>query len=143
MPFDYGLARLSRDECIALLAGTSFGRVGVSVDALPAILPVTIALMDQSVVFRTLPGTKLAHAAAGSILAVEADEYDASSRDGWSVLVRGVATELQDASVVDRARALLASSWIDGSSAEHYVTVSCDLVTGRRLRPMSLVPTPP
>lgn len=133
MPFDDGLARLSRQECLALLASASFGRVGVSVEALPAILPVTIALMDESVVFRTIPGTKLAYATKGSILAVEADQYDAALGDGWSVLVRGVASELVDAGDIGRARELLADSWINGHTAEHYVGVGCDLVTGRRL----------
>lgn len=133
MPFDEGLAELNRDECMALLANASFGRVGVSVDALPAILPVTIALLDDTVVFRTIPGTKLAFAAARSILAVEVDDYDPSLGDGWSVLVRGIASELVDEREIARARRLLAGSWINGA-AEHYVRVSCDLVTGRRLR---------
>lgn len=134
MPFDQGLARLTREECISLLASASFGRVGVSVQALPAILPVTIAMLDESVIFRTIPGTKLAFAAAGSILAVEVDEYDASLRNGWSVLVRGTAAELVDPRAIARARELLADSWISQESGEHYVGVSCDLVTGRRLR---------
>ena len=133
MPFDEGLVRLSREECMELLAGASLGRVGVSVQALPAILPVTMAVFDQAVVFRTIPGTKLAFAAAGSILAVEADEYDHATGDGWSVLVRGVASELVDPVAVGRARELLAGSWIGDETAEHYIGVSCDLVTGRRL----------
>lgn len=118
---------------MALLARTSFARVGVSVDALPAILPVTIALLDDRVLFRTLPGTKLAYAAEGSILAVEADEYDPADGEGWSVLVRGVASELTSRSTIERARERLAASWIGDESAEHYVAVACDLVTGRRL----------
>lgn len=119
---------------MALLARARFGRVGVSVDALPAILPVTITLLDDAVVFRTVPGTKLAYAAAGAILAVEADHYDAELGDGWSVLVRGVSSELTGDGAITRARELLAHSWIDGDTPEHYVQVSCDLVTGRRLK---------
>jgi uncharacterized protein len=134
MPFDRGLAHLTRDESMALLASASFGRVGVSVEALPAILPVTIAMMDGSVIFRTIPGTKLAYAAAGSILAVEVDEYDASLGKGWSVLVRGTATALVDPRGIAHARELLADSWIGDENAERFVAVSCDLVTGRTLR---------
>lgn len=118
---------------MTLLANASFGRVGVSVEALPAILPVTIALMDESIVFYTFPGTKLAYATQGSILAVEADHYDAALGDGWSVLVRGVASELVESDDIDRARVLLANSWIDNHNAARYVGVGCDLVTGRRL----------
>jgi nitroimidazol reductase NimA-like FMN-containing flavoprotein (pyridoxamine 5'-phosphate oxidase superfamily) len=133
MPFDEGLARLTRDECMTLLRTTSFARVGISVEALPAILPITMALLDGAIVFRTIPGTKLAYAASGAILAIEADQYDASIQEGWSVLVRGVATEIKESAEVEQARELLAGSWIDGA-AEHYVRVSCDLVTGRLLR---------
>jgi nitroimidazol reductase NimA-like FMN-containing flavoprotein (pyridoxamine 5'-phosphate oxidase superfamily) len=134
MPFDSGLARLTREECMELLAGASLARVGVSVDALPAILPVTIALMENAVVFRTVPGTKLALAASNSILAVEADHLDASNETGWSVLVRGIASEVDDRHEIARARQLLADSWIPTESPEHFVRVSCDLVTGRRLQ---------
>jgi uncharacterized protein len=137
MPFDEGLIRLNRQECLSLLATASFARVGVNVDALPAILPVTIAVMDDAVVFRTIPGTKLAYAAAGAVLAVEADHYDPSLETGWSVLVRGVASELDDPDDVARARELLTASWIDGDAAEHFISVSCDLITGRRLRSLA------
>lgn len=133
MPFDDGLARLSREECMTLLAAASFGRVGISVQALPAILPVTIALVDETVVFRTIPGTKLAHAATGSVMAVEADEHDPETGAGWSVLVRGVGSELAGRSIVAQARKLLAGSWIGDEAPEHYIGVRCDLVTGRRL----------
>jgi uncharacterized protein len=133
MPFDEGLARLNREECMELLASVVFGRVGVSVEALPAILPVMITVLDDAVVFRTVPGTKLAYAASRAVLAIEADQYDTSAGDGWSVLVRGVASELVDADAVARARERLAHSWIDGSTTEHYIRVNCDLVTGRKL----------
>jgi nitroimidazol reductase NimA-like FMN-containing flavoprotein (pyridoxamine 5'-phosphate oxidase superfamily) len=134
MPFDDSLARLNREECMALLASAPIGRVGVSVEALPAILPVTIAVLDDSVIFRTVPGTKLAYASARSVLAVEADDYDVSRGDGWSVLVRGVASELTNSTDIGRARILLTDSWISDDAAEHYVRVNADLVTGRRLR---------
>jgi nitroimidazol reductase NimA-like FMN-containing flavoprotein (pyridoxamine 5'-phosphate oxidase superfamily) len=133
MPLETGLARLSREQCLRLLAHSNFGRVGVSVDALPAILPVTIALVDDDVVFRTVPGTKLAYAARNAVLAVEVDDYDPPSGEGWSVLVRGVATQLEDEAEIDRARSVLDRSWIPESTGEHFVRVRSDLVTGRRL----------
>ncbi len=105
MPLEAGLARLNHEQCMDLLGRSSFGRVGVSVDALPAILPVTIAVIDDAVVFRTVPGTKLAYAARNAVLAVEIDDYDPVGGEGWSVLVRGVATQLEDADEIARARA--------------------------------------
>jgi nitroimidazol reductase NimA-like FMN-containing flavoprotein (pyridoxamine 5'-phosphate oxidase superfamily) len=134
MPLEAGLSRLDREQCMALLAGASFGRVGVSVDALPAILPVRLALIDGALVFRTVPGTKLAAAARNAVLAVEIDEYDPATAEGWSVLVRGVARELDDDDEIEMARPVLHRSWIPIGAEEHFVRVACDLVTGRRLK---------
>lgn len=127
------LARLSRDECLALLSSARLGRVGVSIDALPAVLPVVIGRIDDSLVFRTVPGTKLAFAAAGAIVAVEADDFDHDRGVGWSVLVRGRASEVTDPATIAHARELLDATWLDEHHAEHYVQVGLDLVTGRRL----------
>jgi nitroimidazol reductase NimA-like FMN-containing flavoprotein (pyridoxamine 5'-phosphate oxidase superfamily) len=126
------LRELSRSECLELLRDARLGRVGVSVDALPAIFPVFITVIDDAVVFRTVPGTKLHAAGAGSIVAVEVDDVDEVTGAGWSVLVRGVAHELTGGPHLEPARDVLDSSWIDGAP-EHIVEVSTDLVTGRRL----------
>ncbi len=128
------LAQLSRPECLELIGASHFGRVGVSIDALPAVLPVVLGRLDDSVVFRTVPGTKLAFAAAGAVVAVEVDEFDRDRGDGWSVLVRGIAQEITDPVTISRARDLLDRTWLDLDHAEHYVQVGLDLVTGRRLQ---------
>jgi nitroimidazol reductase NimA-like FMN-containing flavoprotein (pyridoxamine 5'-phosphate oxidase superfamily) len=49
---------LGEDECIDLLRQVPVGRIAVTVDALPVIFPITIAVVDGAVVFRTPPGTK-------------------------------------------------------------------------------------
>jgi nitroimidazol reductase NimA-like FMN-containing flavoprotein (pyridoxamine 5'-phosphate oxidase superfamily) len=126
------LRELSRSECLDLLRDAAFGRVGVSVDALPAIFPVFLAVIDDVVVFRSAPGTKLEAAADGAIVAVEVDTVDETTGVGWSVLVRGIADELTDGPTLDAARARLGTTWLDGAR-EHVVEVSTDLVTGRRL----------
>jgi len=126
------LGQLSRAECLRLLAQAHLGRVGVSVDALPAIFPVFFTMVDDVAVFRTVPGTKLAAASDGAIVALEVDDFDAVTGEGWSVLVRGVAGELDTGLRAARARERLDTSWIDGA-AEHLVGVSTDLVTGRRI----------
>ncbi len=126
------LGELTRSECLDLLEHSELGRVGVSIDALPAIFPVFITVIDGVIVFRTVPGTKLNAASHGSIVALEVDRLDEATGKGWSVLVRGVANELVDGAVAETARARLRHSWIDGAP-EHLVEVSADLVTGRRL----------
>jgi nitroimidazol reductase NimA-like FMN-containing flavoprotein (pyridoxamine 5'-phosphate oxidase superfamily) len=127
------LGELPRTRCIELLGQAHLGRVGVSIDALPAIFPVFVTLIDGTIVFRTVPGTKLAAALAGAIVAVEVDAYDAATGEGWSVLVRGVAREVDTTEpLAATARERLDPSWMNGAP-EHLVGVSTDLVTGRRL----------
>jgi nitroimidazol reductase NimA-like FMN-containing flavoprotein (pyridoxamine 5'-phosphate oxidase superfamily) len=126
------LSELSRSECLALLASATVGRIGVSIGALPAIGPVFITVVDGVVAFRTGPGTKLAAASAGAIVALEVDRVDEATGEGWSVLVRGVAHEVTDSDRDPAVRGRLRETWIDGAPM-HLVEISPDLVTGRRL----------
>jgi nitroimidazol reductase NimA-like FMN-containing flavoprotein (pyridoxamine 5'-phosphate oxidase superfamily) len=126
------LSRLDREECLRLLEGVRLGRVGVSVDALPAIFPVLMTVLGGNLVFRTIPGTKLTAASRGEIVAVEADHFDEASGEGWSVLVRGIARELENLQRVELARSELQPRWMYGAG-EHFVEVTTDLVTGRRV----------
>src|ERR1035438_10129986 len=91
---DRAVEVLSRAECLELLSHAAIGRVGVSIDALPVILPVHFALFGDSVLFRTVPGTKFDAAAVGAVLAFQADSYEPESPTAWSVLLQGIASEV-------------------------------------------------
>lgn len=54
------LEALSTRDCIELLAGTPVARVIFTDHALPAVLPLTIAVLDGAVHFRTTAGSRLA-----------------------------------------------------------------------------------
>lgn len=58
--------KLTRAQCLELIATVPVGRIGVSIRALPVILPVNFVLVGENIVFRTIPGTKLDAAAANS-----------------------------------------------------------------------------
>jgi nitroimidazol reductase NimA-like FMN-containing flavoprotein (pyridoxamine 5'-phosphate oxidase superfamily) len=133
MPVVAPLEKLSRVECTRLLATTTLGRVGVSMGALPAVLPVHFVVDGDEIVFRTVPGTKLDVATARTVVAFEADHYDAESGTGWSVLVRGVAREVVDHHELARLRTLPLQSWTFDGAAERFVRVAMELVTGRRI----------
>jgi nitroimidazol reductase NimA-like FMN-containing flavoprotein (pyridoxamine 5'-phosphate oxidase superfamily) len=129
-----GVRELPRDECLRLLGSVSVGRVGVTIDALPAVLPVNFVVSDASVVFRTVPGTKLDAATRGAVVAFEADAYGTSEDPrGWSVLVRGVASELTDPVELAAARALPLESWAFDGTADRFVRIEPTMVTGRRV----------
>lgn len=130
---DYGLAELPRSECIERLRGAVLGRLGVTVDAVPAVMPVWITVIGDRVVFRTVPGTKLETASTGAVVALEVDDFDSTTREGWSVLVRGLAAQVDDPDIVRQAKATLIGSWIPEASAEHFVSITLDVVTGRRV----------
>lgn len=87
---------LGRAECLHLLSSVDVGRVGVSMDALPVILPVHFAVTDESVVFRSTLGTRLDAATLGAVVAFQADGYDPSGTSGWSVMLQGVAAAAPD-----------------------------------------------
>ena len=77
------------EECLALLATVPVGRVGVTMNALPVVLPVNFAVLDGDIVFRTVEGTRFHAAAAGTVVAFEVDSYDPDGASGWSVVGSG------------------------------------------------------
>ena len=126
-----GFRSLPRAQCLALLGCGTVGRVGLSVGALPAVLPVNYALAGERVVFRTVPGTKLDAALARSVVAFEVDGYDLEGAWGWSVLVQGMAQEVTVAAELTEARALQLKSWAFQDGAPRFVAVPITFVSGR------------
>lgn len=124
-----GLDLIATDECVELLRGHSFGRVGVTIAGDPVVLPVFYALVDGEVVFRTDPGTKLIAAVLETRVAFEVDD----AAGGWSVLVVGRAHEMRSpARVLAGAQAQLDGYWPSGER-ERIVRIEIEKITGRRL----------
>jgi nitroimidazol reductase NimA-like FMN-containing flavoprotein (pyridoxamine 5'-phosphate oxidase superfamily) len=123
---------LSRQECLAMLATACVGRLGVSIEALPVILPVNFCLHRDRIIVRTVPGTKLDTATAHAVVAFEVDDYDAEGTWGWSVLVRGRSSEIVDPDELARARALPLRAWAfkDGQ-ADRFLQIETTLISGR------------
>lgn len=129
------LETLDRKECLRLLATAQVGRIGVSVGALPVILPVNFVVIGDRIVIRTVPGTKLDAATRRAVVAFEVDNYAPDGTSGWSVVVQGVCTEVADA---DERAALAASdlpTWAyDGGVATRFVRIDLSFISGRRFR---------
>ena len=126
------LSVLSRDECLRLLASVPVGRVGLSVGALPVVLPVNFALLDGDVVFRTVVGTKFHAAAEGTVVAFEADGYAHDGTAGWSVLVQGMSTVVTEPAELLRVQELTVYPWAVDGSADRVVRIIASTVSGRR-----------
>jgi len=125
---------LDRDECLRLLGEVHVGRVGISTEALPVVLPVNFVLDGERVVFSSAPGTKLYVAATGAQMTFEADDVDPTARTGWSVCVTGPGTLVDDPAEVDRLRDLPLDTWAPAGRPS-FVVIEAQVVTGRRLDP--------
>lgn len=129
-----GLEILPRAECMRLLGTAAVGRLALTTGALPTVLAVNFILHGNDIVFRTSHDTKLDAATRDAVVAFEADDIDAATRTGWSVVVTGVAREVTDPG-------LLAQDWVRDlprwvpQSGSRVVAVSTDLVSGRRVAP--------
>lgn len=120
------------DECALLLAAGSIGRVGVSLGALPVVLPVNYAVLDGDIFIRTGAGTKLDAALTGSVVAFEIDAVDPLYHEGWSVMVQGRASEVVDPDELKRARALPLEPWATGTR-DRFVRIANERISGRRI----------
>ena len=124
---------LDRPECLRLLAKVPVGRVVYTRQALPAILPVNFSLdSDSSVLLCTSPGAELARAIDGVVVAFEADEFDAATRSGWSVVVTGRAGPVTDPAEHERLSQAGPTSWMPLREAV-FVRIESEMVTGREL----------
>jgi nitroimidazol reductase NimA-like FMN-containing flavoprotein (pyridoxamine 5'-phosphate oxidase superfamily) len=128
-----GLEILEPDECLRLLASVKIGRVGMSTDSGPIVLPVTYAVDGRRVVFCSTPGTKLHAALERATVAFEADDVDPDLRFGWSVCLTGPARILRDLDDIARANRLGVQPWVRFTDPA-YVAIEGEIVTGRRVR---------
>jgi nitroimidazol reductase NimA-like FMN-containing flavoprotein (pyridoxamine 5'-phosphate oxidase superfamily) len=127
-----GVQVLDSEECTALLADAAVGRIAITSNALPVVLPVNFVLLDDRIVVRTGRGTKLDAATRNTVVAFEVDELDPREGTGWSVLVTGVAHELTSPDEIAAADASPPARWAPGPEGR-YIAISVDMISGRRI----------
>jgi uncharacterized protein len=132
-----GMELIPRSECLRLLASHHVGRIAFVVGGQPLVLPVNYAVEEGVIIIRTGEGAKLEAALQGKV-AFEIDDFDEHSQSGWSVLVQGIADEINqtDDWFAERLRSVVPPPWIP-AAADHYVRVTPSRISGRRL------PSPP
>jgi hypothetical protein len=133
---------LDEVEALRLLGSVSLGRVVFTRHALPTVRPVNHVLVDGDIVIRTHGDAALARytrqvGGAGAVVAYEADDIDAATHTGWSVVVTGYARLVTDPRELVRYRALL-RPWVM-QRMDHAIRIHPDLITGLRLT----APAPP
>ena len=108
------------------------GRVGISVSAIPEVLPVNYRLQEGNIVFRTGAGTTLHAATAGTAIAFEVDE-SGSRHAQWLERPRGgPSEEVTDPQEDKQAFAVLPNGWVPREH-EHVIRLVPSRVSGRRI----------
>lgn len=125
---------LDRQQCLELLHTVRVGRLVFTEGALPAVQPVNFRMHRGNVVFRVAGGEKLAAATSNSVVAFEADELDNDLRTGWSVTVVGRASRIVDVADLVEVAGMWLRPWVEGRR-DHFITISTERLTGRRLVP--------
>jgi len=128
-----GLRVLDLEECLARLGRHPIGRVAFVSDGDVTILPVTYLVDDLGVSFLTTWGSKLQVAADGGRMAFEVDESDAATRSGWSVLLQGAATLLEDDVRIAELNSRGMSPWPGSETPTFWVHLRPDSVSGREI----------
>jgi hypothetical protein len=123
-----GMVELDRGESLALLASVPVGRVVYTEHALPAVRPVNFVLRGDEILIRLdhVPANGL----EGAVVAFEADELDAETRTGWSVVVVGYARITTPAKVPEADP--WPRPWAPGAH-EHLLSIRAEVVNGRRI----------
>jgi len=80
---------LSEADCWALLASESVGRLALSIQALPAILPVQYYLDADQIALCLGHNHVPSRAVTNTVAAFSTDAIDATTSQGWSVQIVG------------------------------------------------------
>ena len=134
------LQRLSRDQCLTLMASVPVGRIIYTRRALPAVELVNFALDQGDIAIRTDRSGKLAVATRGAVVAFEVDQVDLAAQTGWSVTAIGPSTEVTDPGELARLRTIGLKSWAPGER-DHFIRISPVMLNGRHLRTDCRQPT--
>jgi hypothetical protein len=132
------VVELGRAEAMRLLAGVTYGRVVLSLDALPAIRVVNHLVDGGRIILRTrltakTPDALRPHGDSGLVVAYEADDLDSDRRAGWTVVVTGMANPITDPDEAARYERLL-RPWVN--EADTVVAIEPQIVTGIRVKPV-------
>lgn len=127
------LVALSPYECWRLVEQPiPIARVVWTDGSSASIVPVNYTVADGALWFQSTPGSRIARECDGRQVLVEIDSVDTATRSGWSVIVTGVATNVEADDVPNFLGEL--EVWPRGPRTR-FVRVQPDEITGRRLQP--------
>jgi hypothetical protein len=125
------LSELDRPTCLNLLRTQHVGRLIVDA-ATPVIRIVNYTAFEHVIMFRSDPGPHVDDI-IGHVVVFEADMVDERSRSGWSVIVRGKATDVSDHLAGLGQAGATVEPWAPGPK-NRWIGIAIDDITGRLLR---------
>jgi len=126
-----GMQILDDDACWDLLRSQPVGRLAVAIAGEVEIFPINYLVHEGQIVFKSAQGSKLAALAANARVSFEIDGYTPDSGEAWSVVIKGVAYELQRFSEIYEAEELPLFPW-NASPKDFFVTIRPREMAGRR-----------
>ncbi len=130
----FGLEVLPPEECDRLLARGTIGRIAFVAAGEPVIVPVNYRYHRGAIVLRTAQGEKLDAAGLAAPCAFEIDHWDETTRQGWSVLVKGTMEEVYRPDEVAELETLGVRPWSNPAARHIWIRIRPDEISGRRLR---------
>jgi len=123
--------RLDRAESMRLLASAQVGQL-IHVNALPAVRLMNLAMAGGLILLR---GDRHhdARKVPYVIVALEADDLDAATSSGWSVVVTGRAMRVTGPELIARCQHVPLPPWAPGDRNQ-FMTITTGVVEGRQVR---------
>jgi nitroimidazol reductase NimA-like FMN-containing flavoprotein (pyridoxamine 5'-phosphate oxidase superfamily) len=130
-PSESQIEVLTPDECWKYLQSSYIGRLAVINSGVPEIFPVNFMVIDETVVFRTAPGTKLRALLRGTAVAFEVDGLNPYGTEVWSVVIKGEPAPFEGNPASLKEAGPDREPWQPGLK-EHLVQVRPNDISGRR-----------
>jgi uncharacterized protein len=125
---------LSAEQCRGLLASGGLGRIALSIDALPTIVPTEFAVLDGNIVVREPASTKASKALIGRVVAFAVDHAE-DGRAAWNVVVVGLAAVVDDPAQLAQLATLALDGWAVKASSR-YIAIPTEHISGHAFGPL-------
>jgi uncharacterized protein len=123
------LRELSEAECLEELRAHQVGRVAYCEQDTPVVVPVNYVMDGDAVLLRIAQGSGLARRLGPTPASFQLDDLDPFTQSGWSVLVRGSASQVDPD---EHPATADLRSWAEGQRTVH-VRLEPTQISGRRL----------
>ena len=116
------------NECRTYLGRNQFGRITLTLAALPVVIPVQYTLAGQDI-FLSLRSEQVASALHGSVAALQSDGFDEDAARRWTVLAVGIAQRIgSETGQADATGSFIAANDLSTVSDAPNVDVSPELI---------------